>query len=74
MDERATIRVNGTTYSEMDFCLAYHRQTLDDDIVTFCLGDYIIDMPAEVAFGAIVDAANSRVQRMPKCLGPREEA
>ena len=74
MDDRAIIRVDGTTYSEMDFCLAYHRQTLSNDEVTFCLGDYIIDMPAEVAFGAIVDAANSRVQRMPKCLDPREEA
>lgn len=74
MDDRAIIRVDGVTYSEMDFCLAYRRQTLSNDEVTFCLGDYIIDMPAMVAFGAIVDAANSRVQRMPKCLGPREEA
>ena len=74
MDGRAIIRVDGVTYSEMDFCLAYHRQTLSNDEVTFCLGDYIIDMPAEVAFGAIVDAANSRVQRMPRCLGPIEEA
>ena len=72
--DRAIVRVDGVTYSEMDFCLAYRRQTLSNDIVTFCLGDYIIDMPAEVAFGAIVDAAGSRVERMPKCLGPREEA
>lgn len=59
--DRATIRVNGVTYSEMDFCLAYRRQALDSDIVTFCLGDYIIDMPAEAAFGAITDAAAHRL-------------
>ncbi len=70
--DRAIIRVDGITYSEMDFCLAYHKQTLSSDEVTFCLGDYIIDMPAAVAFGAIVDAANSRVERMPECLGYRE--
>lgn len=50
--DRATIRVDGVTYSEMDFCLAYYKKTLDADEVTFCLGDYIIDMPAAVAFGA----------------------
>lgn len=61
MNDRAIIRVNGITYSEMDFCLAYRRQTLDNDIVTFCLGDYIIDMPAMVAFDAITDAANARL-------------
>ena len=71
--DRATIRVDGVTYSEMDFCLAYYKKTLSSDEVTFCLGDYIIDMPAEVAFGAIVDAAGSRVENMPKCLGYREE-
>ena len=72
--DRATIRVEGVAYSEMDFCLAYYKKTLDTDEVTFCLGDYIIDMPAAVAFGAITEAAERRVERMPKCLGPREEA
>lgn len=70
--DRATVRVDGVTYSEMDFCLAYYKKTLSSDEVTFCLGDYIIDMPASVAFGAIVDAAGSRVKEMPKCLGYRE--
>lgn len=70
--ERATIRVDGVTYSEMDFCLAYYKKTLSSDEVTFCLGDYVIDMPAAVAFGAIVDAAGCRVEKMPKCLGYRE--
>lgn len=70
--DRATVRVDGVTYSEMDFCLAYYRKTLNSDEVTFCLGDYIIDMPAAVAYGAIVDAAGSRVEKMPKCLGYRE--
>ena len=70
--DRATIRVDGVTYSEMDFCLAYYKKTLDTDEVTFCLGDYIIDMPAAVAFGAIVDAAGRRVEDMPTCLGYRE--
>lgn len=70
--DRATVRVDGVTYSEMDFCLAYYKKTLSNDEVTFCLGDYIIDMPAEVAFSAIVDAAGSRVKEMPKCLGYRE--
>lgn len=59
--DRATIRVDGVTYSEMDFCLAYYKKTLDTDEVTFCLGDYIIDMPAEVAFGAITEAAMHRL-------------
>ena len=59
--DRATIRVDGITYSEMDFCLAYYKKTLDTDEVTFCLGDYIIDMPAAVAFGAITDAAMHRL-------------
>lgn len=59
--ERAIIRVDGVTYSEMDFCLAYYRKTLSTDEVTFCLGDYIIDMPAAVAFGAITDAAMHRL-------------
>ena len=59
--ERATIRVDGVTYSEMDFCLAYDKKTLDTDEVTFCLGDYIIDMPAAVAFGAITEAAEHRL-------------
>lgn len=72
--DRATIRVEGVTYSEMDFCLAYYKKTLDTDEVTFCLGDYIIDMPTEVAFGAITEAAGRRVEKMPKCLGLREEA
>ena len=71
--DRAIIRVDGMTYSEMDFCLAYYRKTLSSDEVTFCLGDYIIDMPAAVAYGAIVDAAGVRVENMPKCLGYREE-
>ena len=51
----------GVTYSEMDFCLAYYKKTLDVDEVTFCLGDYIIDMPAAVAFGAITEAAEHRL-------------
>ena len=59
--ERAIVRVDGVTYSEMDFCLAYHKRALDSDEVTFYLGDYIIDMPAEVAFGAITDAAMHRL-------------
>ena len=70
--DRAIIKVDGITYSEMDFCLAYYKKTLSSDEVTFCLGDYIIDMPAEVAYGAIVDAAGSRVENMPKCLGYKE--
>ena len=70
--DRAIIKVDGVTYSEMDFCLAYYKKTLSSDEVTFCLGDYIIDMPAEVAYGAIVDAAGSRVESMSKCLGYRE--
>ena len=70
--DRAIVKVDGVTCSEMDFCLAYYRKTLSNDEVTFCLGDYIIDMPAAVAFGAIVDAAGSRVENMPKCLGYRE--
>ena len=71
--ERAIIKVDGIPYSEMDFCLAYYKKTLSSDEVTFCLGDYVIDMPAAVAYGAIVDAANGRVLNMPKCLGYREE-
>ncbi len=71
--DRAIIRVEGVTYSEMDFCLAYYKKTLSSDEVTFCLGDYIIDMPAAVAFGAIVDAAGSRVENMPQCFGYRED-
>ena len=59
--ERAIIRVDGVTYSEMDFCLAYQKDLLGTDEVTFCLGDYIIDMPAAVAFGAITDAAMHRL-------------
>ena len=70
--DRAIIKVDGIAYSEMDFCLAYYKKTLSSDEVTFCLGDYIIDMPAAVAFGAIVDAAGSRVEDMSKCLGYRE--
>ena len=70
--DRAIIKVDGIPYSEMDFCLAYYKQTLSNDEVTFCLGDYIIDMPAAVAFGAIVDAAGCRVENIPKCLGYRE--
>ena len=70
--DRAIIKVDGIPYSEMDFCLAYYKKTLSTDEVTFCLGDYIIDMPAEVAFGAIVDAAGRRVDDMPTCLGYRE--
>ena len=71
--DRAIIKVDGITYSEMDFCLAYYKKTLSTDEVTFCLGDYIIDMPAAVAYGAIVDAAGSRVEDMSKCLGYRED-
>ena len=71
--ERAIIKVDGIPYSEMDFCLAYYKKTLSSDEVTFCLGDYIIDMPAAVAYGAIVDAAGCRVENMPKCLGSRED-
>ena len=71
--DRAIIKVDGITYSEMDFCLAYYKKTLSSDEVTFCLGDYIIDMPAAVAYGAIVDAAGSRVESMSKCLGYRED-
>lgn len=59
--ERAIVRVDGVTYSEMDFCLAYQKDLLSTDEVTFCLGDYIIDMPAAVAFGAITDAAMHRL-------------
>lgn len=70
--DRAIIKVDGIAYSEMDFCLAYYKKTLSSDEVTFCLGDYIIDMPAAVAYDAIVEAAGSRVENMPKCLGYRE--
>lgn len=59
--ERATVRVEGVTYSEMDFCLAYQKDLLSTDEVTFCLGDYIIDMPAAVAFNAITEAAMHRL-------------
>ena len=59
--DRAIIKVDGIPYSEMDFCLAYYKKTLDVDEVTFCLGDYIIDMPAAVAFGAITEAAEHRL-------------
>ena len=59
--DRATVRVDGVTYSEMDFCLAYQKDLLSTDEVTFCLGDYIIDMPAAVAFGAITEAAMHRL-------------
>lgn len=59
--ERATVRVDGVTYSELDFCLAYHQKCLDTDEVTLCIGDYIIDMPAKVAFSAITDAAEHRL-------------
>ena len=59
--ERATVRIDGVTYSEMDFCLAYQKRALDSDEVTLCIGDYIIDMPAEVAFSAITDAAMHRL-------------
>ena len=71
--DRATIRVDGVTYSEMDFCLAYQKDLLSTDEVTFCLCDYIIDMPAAVAYGAITEAAERRVENMPKCLGYRED-
>ena len=59
--DRAIVKVDGVTYSEMDFCLAYQKDLLSTDEVTFCLGDYIIDMPAAVAFGAITDAAMHRL-------------
>ena len=59
--DRAIIKVDGIPYSEMDFCLAYQKDLLSSDEVTFCLGDYIIDMPAAVAFGAITEAAEHRL-------------
>lgn len=59
--DRAIVRVDDVTYSEMDFCLAYQKDLLSTDEVTFCLGDYIIDMPAAVAFGAITEAAMHRL-------------
>ena len=59
--DRATVRVDGITYSEMDFCLAYFKKTLDADDVTLCLGDYTIDMPAGVAFNTITEAAMHRL-------------
>ena len=59
--DRAIVNVDDVTYSEMDFCLAYQKDLLSTDEVTFCLGDYIIDMPAAVAFGAITDAAMHRL-------------
>lgn len=71
--DRAIIKVDGIAYSEMDFCFAYYKKTLSSDEVTFCLDDYIIDMPAAVAYGAIVDAAGSRTLSMLKCLGYKEE-
>lgn len=58
--DRATVRVNGITYNEMDFCLAYKRNVLNDD-VTLCIGDYTIDMPAATAFNAITEAAMHRL-------------
>lgn len=74
MEDSAIIIVNEAVYSELDFCLAYRRDLINSDEVTFCLGDYTIDMPASVAFSAITEAAERRVSRMPKCLGPRKEA
>lgn len=59
--DRAIIKVDDVTYSEMDFCLAYYKNTLDTDEVTFCLGDYVIDMPAAAAFEAITEAAMHRL-------------
>lgn len=59
--DRATVRVNGITYSEMEFCLAYFKKTLDVDDVTLCLGDYAIDMPAATAFNTITEAAMHRL-------------
>lgn len=70
--DNVIIIVNEAVYSELDFCLAYRRDLINSDEVTFCLGDYTIDMPASVAFSAITEAAERRVSRMPKCLGPRE--
>ena len=32
--DRATIRDDGVTYSDMDFCLAYYKKTIDTDEVT----------------------------------------
>lgn len=73
MEDSVIIIVDEAVYSELDFCLAYRRELLSNDEVTFCLGDYTIDMPADVAFSAITEAAERRVSRMPKCLGPRKE-
>ena len=58
---RATIIVDGVTYSAIDFCLAYYKKTLDTDEVTFCLGDYIVVMRLVVAFGVIIGAAMHRL-------------
>lgn len=74
MEDTVIIIVNEAVYSELDFCLAYRRDLINSDEVTLCLGDYTIDMPASVAFSAITEAAERRVSRMPKCLGPRKEA
>lgn len=72
MEDAVIIIVNEAVFSELDFCLAYRRDLINSDEVTFCLGDYTIDMPTSVAFSAITEAAERRVSRMPKCLGPRE--
>ena len=53
----AIVKVDGVTYSEMDFCLAYQRELLSNDVVTFCLGYYMIEMPAAAAFDAITTRA-----------------
>ena len=72
MEDSVIIIVNEAVFSELDFCLAYRRDLINSDEVTFCLGDYTIDMPASVAFSAITEATERRVSRMPECLGPRE--
>ena len=57
----AIVKVDGVAYSEMDFCLAYQRELLSNDVVTFCLGYYMIEMPAAAAFEAITEAAMHRL-------------
>lgn len=72
--EDVIIIVDEAVYSEIDFYLAYKKGLLSTDEVTFCLGDYTIDMPTSVAFGAITDAAERRISRISKCPGTDKEA
>ena len=38
MEDSVIIIVDETVFSELDFCLAYRRDLINSDEVTFCLG------------------------------------